>query len=86
MKNLCQKDKKTYDQKGGDSIFEFAEVKGVRKIPPSETSTTICKIPQNFVITPPNFFVDAINERHLTLKPTVNITLLNVTICKWVKT
>ena len=46
----------------------------------------ICEIAQNFVITTPFFFVDVINEKHFTLKPTVNtITLFNTTICKWVK-
>ena len=53
--------------------------------PPKTPSTTICKIALNFVITPPLFAVNVINEYHLTLKPTVKIILLNTTICKWVK-
>ena len=58
-----------------------------QKIPPPKTpSTTICKVAENFVITPPLFFADVINEKHLTLKPIVNIILFNTTICKWVKT
>ena len=54
--------------------------------PPKTPSTTICKIIQNFVITPTSFFVDVINEYQLTLKSTVNITLFKAAICKWVKT
>ena len=79
--------KKSLWRNGSDLFFGTEDVKNVRKIPPPKiTSTTICQIAQNFVITPPPFFVDIINAQHLTLKPTVNIILFNKTISKWVKT
>ena len=39
------------------------KIKSARKISsPKTPSTAICKIAQNFVITPNSFFVDTINE------------------------
>ena len=58
-----KKCKKNLWQKERDLFFEFVEVKSARNIPiPKTPSTSICKIIQNFVITPPSFLVDVINE------------------------
>ena len=55
--------------KGRYLLFGFMDAKSPRKIPPPKIpSTTIHKITQDFVITPHPFFVDVINEKHLTIK------------------
>ena len=55
--------KKKLMMKERELLFGFVEVKSPIKIPlPKAPPTTICRITQNYVIIPPPFFVDVINE------------------------
>ena len=68
-------------RQGIDLLFGLADVKSFRKISLPQASAKLPNCDH-----PSPFFVDIINEYHLTLKPTVNIALFNATTCKWVKT